>query len=91
MNFSRALALLRQAIANGFVFAVVMPRQVLKDAFAARVIADGQTWVAMLDHCNLLSHPHNPVVSEEAVETIHRQYLPAMEQLFSFLQQELRS
>jgi nucleotidyltransferase substrate binding protein (TIGR01987 family) len=39
--------------ANGFLFAVVMPRQVLKEAYAA-----------------------------------HRQYLPAMEQLFSFLQQE---
>jgi nucleotidyltransferase substrate binding protein (TIGR01987 family) len=74
--------------ANGFVFALVMPRQVLKDAYAAKVIADGQVWIAMLDHRNLLSHTYNPTVIEEAVEAIHQQYLPAMEQLLSFLQQE---
>jgi nucleotidyltransferase substrate binding protein (TIGR01987 family) len=77
--------------ANGVLFAVVMPRQVLKDAYAAKVIADGAVWIAMLDHRNLLSHTYNPVVFEEAVEAIHRQYLPAMEQLFSFLQQEVRA
>jgi nucleotidyltransferase substrate binding protein (TIGR01987 family) len=122
-NFSRALGLLREAMANGpsalnqlekegviqrfeycfelawkttkdymeangFLFVVVMPRQVLKDAYAAKVIADGAVWIAMLDHRNLLSHTYNPAVFEEAVEAIHRQYLPAMEQLFNFLQQE---
>jgi nucleotidyltransferase substrate binding protein (TIGR01987 family) len=74
--------------ANGFVFAVVMPRQVLKDAFAAKVIDDGQVWIAMLDHRNLLAYTYNPVVFEQAVEAIHQHYLPAMEQLLSFLQQE---
>ena len=74
--------------ANGFVCAVVMPRQVLKDAYAAKVIADGQVWIAMLDHRNLLSHIYNPTAIEQAVEAIHQQYLPAMEQLLSFLQQE---
>ena len=75
--------------ANGFVFAVVMPRQVLKDAFAAKLIADGQVWIAMLDHRNLLSHTYNPTVFEQAVEAIHQQYLPAMERLINFLQQEV--
>ena len=65
-----------------------MPRQVLKEAYAAKVIADGAVWIAMLDHRNLLSHTYNPAVFEEAVEAIHRQYLPAMEQQISFLQQE---
>jgi nucleotidyltransferase substrate binding protein (TIGR01987 family) len=74
--------------ANGFVFAVVMPRQVLKDAFAAKLIAEGQAWIAMLDHRNLLSHTYNPAVFQEAVEAIHQQYLPAMERLLDFLQQE---
>lgn len=126
VNFSRALTLLREAMANGpavlsqlgkegviqrfeycfelawkttkdymeangFVFAVVMLRQVLKDAYAAKVIADGAVWIAMLDHRNLLSHTFNPAVFEEAVESVHQQYLPAMEQLFSFLQQEVRA
>jgi uncharacterized protein (DUF885 family) len=43
----------------------------------------------MLDHRNLLSHTYNPVVFQEAVEAIHQQYLPAMERLLNFLQQEV--
>jgi len=74
--------------ANGVVFAVVI-RQVLKNAFAAKVIAEGQVWIAMLDHLNLLYHTYNPEVFKEAVEAIHQQYFPAMERLFSVLQQEV--
>ena len=74
--------------ASGYVFAVVMPRQVLKDAYAAKVIGEGSVWIAMLDHRNLLSHTYNPVVFEQAVVAIHQRYLPALEQLHHFLQQE---
>jgi nucleotidyltransferase substrate binding protein (TIGR01987 family) len=74
--------------ANGIVFDVVMPRQVIKDAFAAKVLNEGATWIAMLDHRNLLSHTYNPVVFEQAVEAIHQRYLPQLEQLHTFLQRE---
>jgi len=73
---------------SGVVFDVVMPRQVIKDAFAAKVLNDGATWIAMLDHRNLLSHTYNPVVFEQAVAAIHQRYLPQLEQLHTFLQQE---
>ena len=74
--------------ANGFVFAVVMPRQVLKEAYAAKIIADGEAWIAMLDHRNLLSHTDSPVVFEQAVAAIQERYLPALEQLKGFMQLE---
>ena len=74
--------------ASGVVFDVVMPRQVIKDAFAAKVLNDGAIWIAMLDHRNLLSHTYNPAVFEQAVEAIHLSYLPQLEQLHRFLQQE---
>ena len=74
--------------ASGIVFDVVMPRQVIKDAFAAKVLNDGATWIAMLDHRNLLSHTYNPVVFVQAVAAIHQRYLPQLEQLHTFLQQE---
>lgn len=76
--------------ANGFVFAVVTPRQVVKDAYAARVIADGQVWIAMLDHRNLLSHTYNPIVFEQAVQAIHQRYLDGLAQLHAFLVQEAK-
>lgn len=74
--------------ANGVVFDVVMPRQVIKDAFAAKVLNDGASWIAMLDQRNLLAHTYNPVVFEQAVAAIHQRYLPQLEQLHAFLQQE---
>jgi nucleotidyltransferase substrate binding protein (TIGR01987 family) len=74
--------------ASGVVFDVVMPRQVIKEAFAAKVLNDGATWIAILDHRNLLSHTYNPVVFEQAVAAIHQRYLPQLEQLHTFLQQE---
>lgn len=73
---------------GGLVFAAVTPRQVLKDAFAARILADGQVWIDMLDHRNLLSHTYNLASFEKAAETIHTRYLAAIAQLHDYLQQE---
>lgn len=74
---------------GGYVFSTVTPRQVLKDAFAAKILRDGQVWIEMLDHRNLLSHTYSPVVFEKAVEAIHARYLAAFGQLHGFLQAEI--
>jgi nucleotidyltransferase substrate binding protein (TIGR01987 family) len=71
---------------DGFVFATITPRQVLKDAFAARILQDGQLWIDMLDHRNLLSHTYDLVKFEEAVNAMHKRYLLAFDQLHEFLQ-----
>jgi len=73
---------------GGFVFAFATPRQVLKDAYAAKILEDGQVWIDMLDHRNLLSHTYSPVVFEQAVEAIHRRYLAGMEHLHDFMHRE---
>ena len=71
--------------AGGLVIAPVTPRQVVKDAFAAKVIDDGQVWIDMLGHRNLLSHTYDSAVFEEAVGAIEAHYLPAMVKLQEFL------
>jgi nucleotidyltransferase substrate binding protein (TIGR01987 family) len=73
---------------EGVVFAVLTPRQVLKDAFAARILADGQVWIDMLDHRNLLSHTYSQTSFENAVEAIEQRYLAALGQFHEFLQAE---
>lgn len=73
---------------DGFVFATITPRQVLKDAFAAKILADGQVWIDMLDHRNLLSHTYNLAKFEESVTALHERYLDAFDQLHEFLQAE---
>jgi nucleotidyltransferase substrate binding protein (TIGR01987 family) len=69
---------------GGLVISPVTPRQVLKDAFAAKIIADGHVWINMLDTRNLLSHTYNVMVFEQAVEAIAAHYLPAMANLHKF-------
>jgi len=71
--------------ASGFVLTALTPRQVVKDAFAARILADGQTWIDMIDHRNLLSHTYDPASFKEAVEAIHGRYLDAFGQLHDLL------
>lgn len=73
---------------SGFVFATVTPRQVLKDAFAAKILTDGQAWIDMLDHRSLLSHTYNLASFEKALEAIHQRYLTAIAQLHEFMQRE---
>ena len=71
--------------AGGLTISPVTPRQVLKDAFAAKVLADGQVWIDMLDHRNLLSHTYDCTVFEKAVDALAARYLPAMLALHSYL------
>jgi nucleotidyltransferase substrate binding protein (TIGR01987 family) len=74
--------------AGGYVFAIVTPRQVLKDAYGAKILEDGQVWIDMLDHRNLLSHTYSPVLFEQAVEAIHTRYLAGIEQLYDFMHRQ---
>ena len=76
--------------AGGLVITPVTPRQVIKDAFAAKVIANGTVWIAMLDQRNLLSQTYDLAVFEAAVEQIASTYLPALADLHAdFAQRSL--
>ena len=73
---------------GGLVISPVTPRQVIKEAFTAKILADGQVWIDMLDHRNLLSHTYDFSVFEKAVQAIASRYLPAIELLHEFFVQE---
>ena len=77
--------------ASGLVFATVTPRQVLKDAFAAKILKEGPVWMDMLDRRNLLSHTYDSTQFNIALDAIHRRYLNALAELHEFLQQEASS
>ena len=71
--------------AGGLTIATVTPRQVLKDAFQAKVLTDGQVWIDMLNHRNVLSHTYNCAVFEEVVDAVFARYLPAIKELHNLL------
>ena len=59
----------------------VTPRNVIKEAFSANIITDGQVWVDMLLLRNLLSHTYDFSKFQEVLDAVVKRYLSAQEQL----------
>jgi nucleotidyltransferase substrate binding protein (TIGR01987 family) len=74
---------------QGQVVEPATPRHVIKAAFAAHVLRDGQVWIDMIDHRNLLSHSYDPQVFHEAVLAIRDRYLPAFDALQSWFSERI--
>jgi nucleotidyltransferase substrate binding protein (TIGR01987 family) len=70
---------------NGVAFEQITPRNVIKEGFSSKVIADGQLWIDMLDRRNLLAHIYDESLLDETVSLIRAKFLPAFEQLFELL------
>jgi nucleotidyltransferase substrate binding protein (TIGR01987 family) len=70
---------------QGLVVAPTTPRNVIKEAFAARILTDGQVWIDMLDHRNLLSHTDDEAVFDQVICAIRDRYLAAIEELHLWL------
>ena len=66
---------------EGRVIQPVTPRNVIKEAFAARILPDGQVWIDMFDHRNLLSHTYDSKTFEKALVAIRDRYMEAIEAL----------
>ncbi len=69
----------------GLRIAPATPREVLRQAATAGVLREGQVWIDMLDHRNLMAHNYDGVVLAEVTAALAARYLPAMEQLREFL------
>jgi len=65
----------------GVVITPVTPRTVIKEAFNAGLVNDGQVWIDMMLHRNLLAHTHDFSKFKEVLEAIEKQYLAALESL----------
>jgi nucleotidyltransferase substrate binding protein (TIGR01987 family) len=63
----------------------VTPRAVVKAAFGAGILSEGQVWIDMIDHRNLLAHTYAETTFAEAVSAIGERYLPALEELHTWL------
>jgi nucleotidyltransferase substrate binding protein (TIGR01987 family) len=64
--------------ASGTPLTPITPKQVIKEAFAAGMLADGQGWIDMLHERNLLSHTYDVAVFGSAVKEIETKYLPLL-------------
>lgn len=74
---------------SGMVIAPVTPKQVIKEAFAAKLINSGEVWIRMLDHRNLLSHTYDRSVFYAAISAIEKDYLPVIRELHTRLKEDV--
>jgi nucleotidyltransferase substrate binding protein (TIGR01987 family) len=63
----------------------ITPRSVIKAAFAAKLIDDGEVWIDMLAHRNLMSHTYDCAKFQEVVVALQDRYLTTLEAMYSRL------
>jgi len=73
---------------SGIVFDQITPRSVVKQAFAARIITDGRTWMDMLEQRNLMSHTYDKEVFDAVFGSISQRYLGAVQEVFTWLKEK---
>lgn len=72
---------------SGIVVNPVTPRNVIKEAFTAKLLQDekaAQVWIDMMLHRNLLSHTYDIKVFEAVLQTVAERYFSAFDRLHEF-------
>lgn len=60
----------------------------LKEAFSAKIIPDGQIWIDMFEKRNLMSHTYDRETFDDVIQNISRRYFAVLEQVFTWLKQK---
>ena len=60
---------------------IVGPKDVIKRAFKVGIIANGQTWIDMIESRNRTSHIYNEEVAQEIAKAIVEKYYGAFSEL----------
>lgn len=69
---------------QGAVLGIASPRGVLKEAFAAGVIDDGEIWNAILTARNLTSHVYDEATANRIAQQICSDFLPSLQALAEY-------
>ncbi len=72
---------------SGVLVNPVTPRNVIKEAFAVKLLPDehdAQVWIDMMLHRNLLSHTYDIKVFETVLRSVTEQYFPVFDRLHEF-------
>jgi nucleotidyltransferase substrate binding protein (TIGR01987 family) len=69
---------------SGITINPITPKQVIKQAFTAKIISDGQVWIDMLLSRNLMSHTYDFIKFEAIAKDVEQKYLTSMKRLEKF-------
>lgn len=67
---------------SGVAIEEATPRKIIKQAFEAQLIKNGEQWINMLVQRNLLSHTYNQKMFNEAIEKIRLEYINLLEEFY---------
>ncbi len=70
---------------SGVNISPVTPRQVIKEAYAAKILDNGQVWIDMMLHRNILSHTYDFSRFKEVLRAVVDYYLDAFSALHGWL------
>ena len=73
----------------GVALTEVTPRNVIRQAFAAKLIADAETWTDMLVDRNLMSHTYDFSRFEAVINNIRDRYMAVLEEMYLRLGEEI--
>ncbi len=68
---------------------VSLPRDVVRQAFQAQLITDGQTWIEMLEARNKTSHTYDDKQAAKIIQRIQQDFFPAFKQVHAYFQERL--
>ncbi len=69
---------------QGAVLGIASPRGVLKEAYAAGVITDADTWNRIIEARNITSHVYDEKTAQTVADQIAREFLPVLQKLGAF-------
>lgn len=69
---------------QGAILGIASPRGVLKEAYAAGVITDADTWNRIIEARNITSHVYDEKTAQTVADQIAREFLPVLQKLGSF-------
>ena len=74
---------------DGMVLSSVTPRAVIRSAFQAKLISEGERWVDMLVDRNRMSHTYDSDTFEAIIKEIEEHYLDRLNELHVRLNREM--
>ena len=74
---------------DGIVLSPVTPRSVIRRAFQAKLISEGEQWIDMLGDRNRMSHTYDSATFAAIIEEIDRSYLERLDELHGRLSREI--
>ena len=67
---------------DGLILPSVTPRAVIRQAFQANLIEDGDVWIDMLNDRNLMSRKYDFATFKRVVDNVERRYLRILEAMY---------